>query len=91
MGSTGTSDQVKLRPGSFKCEEIPAKGLTEQDRLSYVVNTIERQCQIVPVGSFKKNTLKEVKVNEAFTGLNYNDMTKLSSYAHLRPLQQKEK
>ena len=91
VSSTGSSDQVTLRPGSFKSEDIPAKGLTEQDRLSYVVNTIERQCQIVPVGSFKKNTLKEVKINEAFTGLKFNDMCNLSSYSHLRPLQQREK
>ena len=86
VNNAGFSDQVTLRPGSFKLEEIP-NGLTEQDRLSYVVNTIERQCQVVPVGAYKKTALKEVEVNDAFTGLKYNDMTCLTSFAHLRPCQ----
>lgn len=91
VDAQGFSDQVMLRPGSFKLEELPAGGITEQDRLSYVVNSIENQCQIVPLGSYKKNTLGEVSQNDAFRGLKYNDATSLKSYLHLRPVQQKEK
>ena len=87
VDSQGFSDQIMLRPGSFKPEELPAGGITEQDRLSFVVNSIENYCQIVPVGSYKKNTLGEVSQNEAFRGLKYNDATSLKSYAHLRPVQ----
>ena len=85
VSKTGFSDQVTLRPGSFKCEEIPDKGLTEQDRLSFVVWSIVANCSIAPKGLYVKNTLKEVKRNDAFSGLKYDDLTKLSSYVHLRP------
>ena len=38
----GFSDQVRLREGSFETSALPPKGLTEQERLSYVVASIER-------------------------------------------------
>ena len=37
----GFSDQLRLRPDSFDQASLPATGLTEQQRLSYVVNSIE--------------------------------------------------
>ena len=39
-----SNDQVRLRDGSYDPASLPANGLTEQDRLSYVVSCIERQC-----------------------------------------------
>ena len=53
----GHSDQVRLEPGSCEPGTIPAGGITELDRLSYTVACIENKCQIVPVGSYRKNTL----------------------------------
>lgn len=40
----GFSDQMRLRNGSFDPAKLPANGITEQDRLSYVVCCIESQC-----------------------------------------------
>ena len=64
-----SNDVVRLRDGSYDPESLPANGLTEQDRLSYVVRSIERQCQVVPVASYRKNNLGYVQKNEAFRGL----------------------
>jgi radial spoke head protein 9 len=48
---------------------IPSRGVTELERLAYVVGAIEADCQAVPVGSFKMTPLKEVRRNAAFDGL----------------------
>ena len=48
---------------------IPAKNVTELNRLSQVVNSIELNCAVVPKGSFKFTPLKETIKNEAFRGL----------------------
>ena len=39
-----SNDVVRLREGSYDPAQLPANGLTEQDRLSYVVSSIERSC-----------------------------------------------
>mmetsp|Transcript_12101 Transcript_12101/g.16430 ORF Transcript_12101/g.16430 Transcript_12101/m.16430 type:complete len:162 (-) Transcript_12101:308-793(-) len=87
----GYSDQLRLREGSFDASVLPANGVTELERLSYVIYQIERQCQIVPVGSWRKNTLGYVQPNEAFRGLRRNQLCSLDSYMHLRPCEQKDK
>ena len=68
----GYSDQLRLREGSFDVSALPANGITELERLSYVAHMIERQCHVVPVGSWRKNTLGYVQPNEAFRGLKRN-------------------
>lgn len=40
---------------------IKGKNTTELDRLSYVVNEIERQCHVVPEGSVKLTPLHEIR------------------------------
>lgn len=70
---------------------MPANGLSELDRLSFVVNSIEHQCQIVPTGSYKKNTLGEVMPNDAFSGLQLLQLVDLNHYMHLRPVEQVDK
>lgn len=86
----GYSDQVRLLEDT-DVSGLPANGITELERLSYVAHMIDRQCQIVPVGSWRKNTLGYVQPNEAFRGLKRNQLTSLDSYMHLRPLEQKDK
>ena len=86
----GFSDQVRLRENSVDVASLPPQGLTEQERLSYVVHAIERQCQIVPVGSYKKNTLGYVQKNDAFRGMRLCDQQKLDSYMHLRKCEQSD-
>lgn len=69
---------------------MPTKPVTELDRLSYVVNCIDQACTLYPLGAYKKNTLGEVKRNEAFCGLGSAAMS-LSSYALLRKPKQEDK
>ncbi len=47
-------DSDQSEPEEIK---VPPKELTEIDRVNYVVNAIENDCQIVPVGSFKMTSL----------------------------------
>ncbi len=57
---TGEYDRVLINVGGagIVVDEdlgivIPPKNVTELDRLSFVVHTIEDQCQVVPKGSYK--------------------------------------
>lgn len=70
---------------------MPANGLTELDRLQFVVHSIDNNCQIAPCGSFKKNTLGDVSPNDAFSGLEVSKLDDLNSYMHIRPVEQKDK
>jgi radial spoke head protein 9 len=70
---------------------MPANGLTELDRLQFVVHSIDNNCQIIPNGAFKKNTLGEVSPNDAFSGLEVSKLEDLNCYMHLRPVEQSEK
>jgi radial spoke head protein 9 len=64
--------------------KIPAKGLTELDRLAYVVQQIDSDCQIIPRGAVKKTPLEEVRKNEAFKGLKADQAFSTSNYFHFR-------
>ena len=64
--------------------KIPNKGLTELDRLAYVVQQIDSDCQIVPRGAIKKTPLDEISKNEAFKGLKASDAFQVNNYFHFR-------
>ena len=64
--------------------KIPANGITELDRLSYVVHQVDADCTIVPMGAVKKTPLNEVRKNEAFCGLKAAQAFDVSSYVHFR-------
>jgi radial spoke head protein 9 len=49
--------------------ELPKRGVTELDRLSYLVNAVDQDCFLIPQGSFKMTPIKEIRKNEAFKGL----------------------
>ena len=66
-------------------------GVSEIDRLSYVVNQIDNDCHIVPIGSIKKIPLSEVRRNEGFRGLKNNQLFDLKNYVHFRAPQNKDK
>ncbi len=74
-------------------EELEGKkgGVTELDRLAYVIATVEKECQIVPVGALKMNPLREVRRNEGFKGLRGPAATSLDNYVHFRSVLSKEK
>ena len=81
--ATAHSDFVDVADAhsiSTKPLELPAKGVTELDRLAYVIQQVENDCQIVPVGSFKMIPTKEVRRNEAFKGLNCSEAQQLGMF-----------
>lgn len=63
---------------------IPAKYVTELNRLSHIVHSIENNCAVVPKGSFKFTPLKETIRNEAFRGLNKDQAFSLGNWQHFR-------
>lgn len=70
---------------------MPAKNFSELERLSFVVNTIENQCALVPVGALKLTPTHEILVNTCYKGLNQQESLELKSYQHFRKPQSEEK
>lgn len=60
--------------------ELPFRGVTELDRLSHLVFSVENDCQVVPAGSCKLTPIKELKRNEAFKGLKKDECLSLTKY-----------
>lgn len=89
VDANGNCEQCRLDPASLKC--MDGKDVTELDRLAYTVFQIDRQCTVVPCGSYKMTPLSEVHRNEAFEGCMMDRVCDLSSYMHLRPVQTQEK
>lgn len=83
-------DDVTVDSGSLELPE-GKKGITELDRLSYLVFAIEKECQAVPLGSFKYLPIHEVRRNEGFKGLRGPAAFKLENYVHFRAVLSKEK
>ena len=63
----------------------------ELDRLTTVVQAIENDCQICPVGSFRLTPEHQVRRNEAFKGLCNETGMDLSNYLHFRNVQDEGK
>lgn len=57
VSPAGVSDFVYIDEELRAKNKLPAGGLTELDRLSYVVQQIDSDCQIVPRGAMKKTPL----------------------------------
>lgn len=89
----GDAEQKQKDSDESEDEEvkIPKRNLTELNRLAVVVNAIENDCQICPVGSFKMTTKHELRRAEAFKGLNRTNGCHLSSYQHFRNVQNADK
>ncbi len=66
---------------------IPAKNVTELNRLSQVVHSIENNCAVVPKGSYKFTPLKETIKNEAFKGLSQDKAFSIENWQHFRVIQ----
>lgn len=69
VNGNGTSEVIYADKELLAKVQIPPRGLTELDRLSYVVNQIDNDCHLVPRGSIKKTPMNEIRRNEAFRGL----------------------
>ena len=81
------------------CEEIgdtfkpnlKKKNMTENDRLSFVVRSIDHDTSVVPVGAFKMLPINELRRNDLFEGLKCDELAKKEKYVHLRPVENKAK
>ena len=67
-GDYSLGDDIQVDGSSL---ELPAnkKGVSELDRVAYLVLCVEKECQIVPIGSLKMTPIHEVRRNEGFKGL----------------------
>lgn len=97
---TGEFDKVIIEPNgksdlvefdNSQGLELPQKGITELDRLAYLVQAVDSDCFLIPIGSFKMTPIKEVRKNEGFRGLKKDNAFKLESYLHFRKPLSKEK
>lgn len=59
---------------------VPAKNLTELDRLACTVRNIEQMCGAVPKGSIKYTPLHKMSANEGFKGLSVEDACDLNNW-----------
>jgi len=84
VSSNGTSQYLYCDKELLSKVQIPARGLTELDRLSFVVNQIENDCHLIPKGSLKKTPLNEIRRNEAFRGLSADQAFDLVNFSHYR-------
>ena len=80
----------ELTEGNFK-PLTRKKNMTETDRLSFVVRTIDHDTSVVPVGSFKMLPINELRRNDLFEGLSSEDLDKKEKYVHFRPVENQEK
>lgn len=72
-------------------EKLASKNFTELDRLSYVVRTICKDCQAVPIGAFRITPGHELTRNKYFEGLSLGQIKDIKSYSHFRSVQFPEK
>jgi radial spoke head protein 9 len=70
---------------------LKKKNMTETDRLSYVVRTIDHDTSVVPVGAYKMLPINELRRNDLFEGLSCDNLGKLECYAHFRNMENEEK
>ena len=70
---------------------LKLKNLTESDRLSFVVRTIEHDTSIVPLGGFKMLPINEIRRNDLFEGLSSDELDKIENYFHFRKIESQNK
>lgn len=51
--------------------KMKLKNLTESDRLSYVIRSIDFDCSVVPEGAYKMLPINEMRKNDFFLGMLY--------------------
>ncbi len=67
QGDFNNNSDDDEREDVFK-PKIKLKNLTESDRLSFVVRTIDFDTSVVPEGSFKMLPISEMRRNDTYTG-----------------------
>ena len=74
--------------GEDKTEDVVKKPkerrLTEEERLSYTVASIDRECSLQPTGLTLLTPTGHIATDPTFSGLTTHQLPLLSSYSHLR-------
>lgn len=56
------------------------------------MRAIETECQLIPIGAYKLTPNHELRLNEAFVGLNFKEAIDLENYQHFRnPISEEKK
>ena len=71
--------------------KLKKKNMTETDRLSFVVRTIDHDTSVVPVGAYKMLPINEMRRNDLLEGISSEDLDKKEKYVHFRPVENNEK
>jgi radial spoke head protein 9 len=71
--------------------KLKKKNMTETDRLSFVVKTIDHDTSLVPIGAYKMLPINELRRNDLFEGLSSEDLDKKEKYVHFRPVESNER
>lgn len=89
--SSEPSTNLEYENGDKFEPKLKKKNLTETDRLSYVVRSIEHDTAVVPLGGFKMLPITELRRNDLFEGLNSEELDKMEKYVHFRPVENQAK
>ena len=82
-----TNSNIEEQIGDTFKPNLKLKNLTESDRLSFVVRTIEHDCSVVPLRGFKMLPINEIRRNDLFEGLTSEEIDKLENYFHFRKIE----
>jgi radial spoke head protein 9 len=80
----------QISNGTFT-PKLRRKNLTESDRLSYIVRSIDNDTNIIPVGGMKMLPIREMRRNDLFSGLTCDEIGEIGKYMHFRKPQYQNK
>ena len=58
--------------------------MTEINRLSFVIRTIDKDFTVLPVGEFIITQINKLRRNDLFEGFNYLDLNKKEKYVYFK-------
>ena len=89
--SNESNQNLEEQIGDTFKPKLKLKNMTETDRLSYVVRSIDHDTSVVPIGGFKMLPINELRRNDLFQGLSSDNLEKLENYCHFRPTENQRK
>jgi radial spoke head protein 9 len=86
-----TNSNIEEQIGDTFKPNLKLKNLTESDRLSFIVRSIDHDCSVVPLRGFKMLPINEIRRNDLFEGLSSDEIGKLENYFHFRKIESQNK
>ena len=71
--------------------KLKKKNMTETDKLSFLVRTIDHDKSVVPLGEYKMIPANEKRRNYLFEGISSENLDKKEKYEHFRQFESNEK